>query len=43
MGSEYKKREEKYLSLDAKINMAKIVIKDALDNFTRPAVVWSAG
>ena len=43
MDYNYKKREDKYLSLNAKINIAKIVIKDALDNFTRPAVVWSAG
>ena len=43
MNREYKKREEKYLSLNAKITIAKIVIKDALDTFIRPAVVWSAG
>ena len=42
MNREYKKREEKYLSLNAKITIAKIVIKDALDTFIRPAVVWSA-
>ena len=43
MDSEYKKREEKYLSLDAKISIANVVIKDSLANFIRPAVVWSAG
>jgi len=40
---DYKKREEKYLSLDAKVKISKIVINDALDSFKRPAVVWSAG
>lgn len=43
MSDEYKKREEKYLSLEAKVNIAKLVINDALDIFKRPAVVWSAG
>ena len=37
------KREEKYLSLDAKINIAKIVIDDSISTFHRPAIVWSAG
>ena len=37
------KREEKYLSLLAKVNIAKTVIGDSIDNFTRPAIVWSAG
>ena len=43
MSSESKKREEKYLSLDAKTKISKIVIGDSIDNFKRPAVVWSAG
>ena len=37
------KREEKYLSLNAKIVIAKQVIKDSIDTFGRPAIVWSAG
>lgn len=37
------KREEKYLSLDSKIKIAKIVIEDSINNFNRPAIVWSAG
>ena len=37
------KREEKYLSLNAKIRIAKTVIEDALENFNRSATVWSAG
>ena len=37
------KREEKYLSLNAKIKIAEIVISDSIENFNRPATVWSAG
>ena len=37
------KREEKYLSLDAKIKIAKEVIEDSINTFNRPAIVWSAG
>ena len=37
------KREEKYLSLNAKIKIAKTVIEDSINNFNRPAIVWSAG
>ncbi len=37
------KREEKYLSLSAKIKIAEIVISDSIENFNRPATVWSAG
>ena len=37
------KREEKYLSLDAKIKIAKTVIDDSINTFKRPAIVWSAG
>ncbi len=37
------KREEKYLSLNSKTKIAKIVIEDSIDNFNRPATVWSAG
>ncbi len=37
------KREEKYLSLQAKVRIAKTVIEDSIDTFNRPAVVWSAG
>lgn len=36
-------RIEGGLSLDAKEEMAIIVIKDALKRYTRPTVVWSAG
>lgn len=38
-----KSRIEGGLSLDAKENIAKIVIEDALKRFKRPTVVWSAG
>ena len=37
------KREEKYLSLQAKVRIAKTVIEDSINTFNRPAVVWSAG
>ena len=37
------KREEKYLSLTAKVQIAKTVIADTIDTFNRPAIVWSAG
>lgn len=37
------KKEEKYLSLDAKIKIAKEVIDDSINSFNRPAIVWSAG
>lgn len=37
------KREEKYLSLNAKIKIGKTVIEDSIINFHRPATVWSAG
>ncbi len=37
------KREEKYLSLDTKTKIAKMVIEDSIDNFHRPSIVWSAG
>ena len=37
------KREEKYLSLNAKIKIAKEVIEDSINTFNRPAIVWSAG
>ncbi len=37
------KREEKYLSLNAKIHIAKIVIEDSIEQFNRQAIVWSAG
>ncbi len=36
-------RVEGGLSLDAKEEIAKIVVKDALKRFKRPTVVWSAG
>ncbi|MDP8012896.1 MAG: phosphoadenosine phosphosulfate reductase family protein [Nanoarchaeota archaeon] len=38
-----KNRVEGGLSLDAKEQIAMIVIKDALQRFKRPTVVWSAG
>ena len=37
------KKEEKYLSLEAKIQIAKLVISDSFKTFKRSAVVWSAG
>lgn len=37
------KREEKYLSLSAKIEIGKIVVSDSIKNFNRQAIVWSAG
>ncbi len=37
------KREEKYLSLDAKVKIGKTVIEDSIENFKRPSTVWSAG
>ena len=37
------KKEEKYLSLDAKIQIAKLVIEDSFRTFKRSALVWSAG
>ncbi len=36
-------RAERYLSLDAKKDIGRIVIRDALQRFKRPFVVWSAG
>lgn len=38
-----KSRKESVLSLNAKINLAKVIISDALENFTRPTIVWSGG
>lgn len=38
-----KQRIEGGLSLDAKDQIALVVIKDALKKYTRPTVVWSAG
>lgn len=31
------------LSLDAKTDIAKVVVKDSLNKFKKPAIVWSAG
>lgn len=36
-------RKESILTLDSKITIAKTVISDAFENFTRPTVVWSGG
>ncbi len=36
-------RAERHLSLDAKKDIGRIVIRDALQRFKRPFVVWSAG
>lgn len=38
-----KKRIENILSLEAKIDIANAVIRDAFKKFVRPVVVWSAG
>ena len=37
------REESDGLSLEAKINIAKTVIKDTLTRFNRPVIVWSAG
>lgn len=37
------KREEKFLSLKSKVEIANIVIKESANSFKRQAIVWSAG
>lgn len=37
------KREERFMSLNSKVRIAKIVIEESINIFNRPSIVWSAG